>query len=249
MQNDGMRLTEQGRNRLSLYKMMWLGVAFMIAFAQSTFANSFVKQDVSQIKTKVEEFLQSQVTGYPGKVAVVVGGIDPALKLPACESIEMFLPAGSRAWGKTSVGARCLAPTPWTVYVQADVSVQSKYYVAAVPLAQGHVVTAQDVIAAEGDLTKLPAGIFTEVDQIIGRTVNMSMIAGSVLRHDLLKQMPVVQQGQTVLITSRGNGFSVSAEGKALKNASEGQVVQVKVQSGQVVSGIARAGSRVEVTF
>lgn len=51
------------------------------------------------------------------------------------------------------------------------------------------------------------------------------------------------------MLTSGGKGFRVSAEGKALTKANEGQVVQVKVANGQVVSGIARSGGQVEVVF
>jgi flagellar basal body P-ring formation protein FlgA len=51
------------------------------------------------------------------------------------------------------------------------------------------------------------------------------------------------------LLTTSGKGFTINAEGKALKNASLGQVVPVKVQSGQVVSGIAREDGKVEVRF
>ena len=75
------------------------------------------------------------------------------------------------------------------------------------------------------------------------------MVAGSVLRQEMLKLAPVVQQGQSVLLTSNGSGFSITAEGKALNNANEGQVVQVKAESGTVVSGIARAGGKVEVAY
>ena len=65
----------------------------------------------------------------------------------------------------------------------------------------------------------------------------------------MLKIAPVVQQGQAVMVTSKGTGFSVSAEGLAMAKANEGQVVQVKVASGQVVTGIARNGGQVEVGF
>jgi len=74
-------------------------------------------------------------------------------------------------------------------------------------------------------------------------------MAGSIVRQDMLKQALAVQQGQTVLLTTAGVGFSINAEGKALKNANQGEVVPVKVQSGQVVSGIARADGKVEVRF
>lgn len=207
------------------------------------------KQNLSLIKTKITEFLQTQTIGYPGKVSVSAGAIDSNLKLAQCPDMQVFMPTGSRAWGKTSVGVRCNPPNAWTIYVQATVNVLAQYLVAASPLAQGQTVTEQDIMIENGDLTQLPAGVFTEHSQAIGRTVNISMSAGTVLRQELLKVTPVIQPGQTVMLTSKGRGFSVSAEGLSMAKANEGQVVQVKVASGQVVTGIARNGGQVEVGF
>jgi flagella basal body P-ring formation protein FlgA len=125
----------------------------------------------------------------------------------------------------------------------------AQYLIAAAPLAQGQIVTDQDVMFEKGDLTQLPAGVFTDQSLTIGRTVNISMNAGTVLRQEMLKVALAVQQGQTVMVISKGNGFSVSAEGQAMAKANEGQVVQVKVASGQMVTGIARNGGQVEVGF
>jgi len=207
------------------------------------------KQDLSALKAKITEFLVTQTIGYPGKVTVNAGSIDPNMRLPACADAQVFLPPGSRAWGKTSVGVRCNVPSAWTIYAQASVSVTAQYLVAASPLGQGRIIASQDLLFESGDLTQLPAGVFTDMTQAIGRSVNISMNAGTVLRQEMLKSAPVVQQGQTVMVTSTGKGFSVAAEGHAMTNAIEGQVVQVKVASGQVVSGIARNGGNIEVRF
>lgn len=229
-----------------------------VAHAQSTSVNSGSKlavssqvgrHDLSTLKLKIVDFLNTQTIGYPGEVSVNAGAIDPHLRLAQCPEPQVFLPKGSRAWGKTSVGVRCNAPSAWTIYVQANVNVSAQYLVAAVPLAQGHVVAGQDLIFETGDLTQLPAGIFTELDQAVGRLVNVSMNAGTVIRQEMLKIVPVVQQGQTVSITTIGRGFRISAEGKAITKANEGQLVQVKVASGQVVTGIARQGGLIEVGF
>ncbi len=229
-------------------------VAFLMGLmamqeALATPQKRFVKQDLRVLKHKIETFLFEQSAGYSGAVKVTAGGIDPNLKLAACVQPEVFLPPGSRAWGKTSVGIQCDAPVRWKIYVQASVSIKGQYLVTAHPLPQGHTITKQDIVFAEGDLTRMPAGIFTNASQIIGQTVRSAMMAGSVLRQNMLKQALAVQQGQTVLLTTAGIGFTINAEGQALKNASLGQVVPVKVRSGQVVSGIARAGGKVEVGF
>lgn len=235
-----------------------LGVVFILGAILMSFVDNAdaaangeaqSKQDLSALKIKIVDFLQTQTVGYPGKVSVAAGAIDPNLKLAQCADAQVFLPAGSRAWGRTSVGVKCSAPSAWTIYVQATVNVAAQYLVAAAPLAQGHVVTNEDLLFETGDLTQLPAGIFSDVTQALGRTVNISMNAGTVLRQEMLKVSPVVQQGQAVMITSVGKGFRVSAEGKAMTKANEGQVVQVKVANGQIVTGIARPGGLVEVVF
>ena len=88
-----------------------------------------------------------------------------------------------------------------------------------------------------------------DADQAVGRTVRFGIAAGQPLRSDQLIAPWAVQQGQTVKTVSRGGGFNVSSEGRALNNAQEGQVVQVRTPSGQTVSGIARAGGIVEIRY
>ena len=207
------------------------------------------KQNLADIKIQAHAFLKMQTIGYPGEVTVNIGSIDPNLRLVACDEMQFFIPNGSRAWGKTTVGVQCQAPSKWSIYVQSTVRVVGNYLVAAAPLGQGQVLSNRDVMVEKGDLTQLPAGVFTEQSQALGRSVQISMTAGTVLRQEMLKVIPAIQQGQVVKVVSTGEGFSVSAEGLALGKANEGQVVQAKVASGKVVTGIARLNGQVEVAF
>lgn len=229
--------------------LLCLGLAGA-AGAQAPVQNPAVKKhDVSQLAADVEAFLLHETSGYPGVVNVNVLALDRNLKLAPCIAPVFTLPNGSRAWGKTSVAVQCSAPVKWTVYVQANVSVMADYLVAGVPLAQGHVMTQEDVLSVKGDLTKLPAGIFTDAKQVVGRTASVSLMSGAVLRQEMLRQPLAVQQGQSVTLRATGKGFQVSTEAKALANAADGQKVQVKVASGQVISGIARNGGQVDAVF
>lgn len=239
-----MRLREVA---IGMFAFMLCMIPFDGAYANTQ--EKFIRQDIGVLKQKVEEFLKVQSAGYAGEVNVTAGGIDPNLKLAACLTPEAFFPPGSRAWGKTSVGIQCDAPVRWKIYVQGNVSIKAQYLVASHPLSMGQTITKQDLSFAEGDLTQLPAGVLTDASQVLGLTARTSIMAGSIVRQDMLKQALAVQQGQTVLLTTAGIGFSINAEGKALKNANQGEVVPVKVQSGQVVSGIARADGKVEVRF
>jgi flagella basal body P-ring formation protein FlgA len=207
------------------------------------------RQDLAVLRSTVEQFLQAQASGLPGQVTVKAGAIDPRMSLAACPAPEAFLQPGARAWGKTTVGVRCTAPAAWTVYIQAQVTVQADYVTAAVPLAQGQPVELGQLAVMKGDIASMPNGIITDPAQAVGRTPVVSLAAGTPLRLDTLKSRPVVQQGQSVRLVSNGNGFSVSSEARAIGNAAEGQVVQVRTPAGAVVSGTARAGGLVEVSF
>jgi flagellar basal body P-ring formation protein FlgA len=207
------------------------------------------RQDHALLRKGVEQFLRVQAAGLPGEVQISVGQIDPRMNLAACAAPEPFLPNGSRAWGRTTVGIRCTVPSPWTIYVAATVKVQGEYVAAAVPLAQGQAVGPEDLAMVRGDLTALPAGIVTDAAQAVGRTTTISIPAGAPLRNDALRSVAAVQQGQTVRLVTAGPGFRVSAEGRALNNAAEGQIAQARTASGQVVSGVARAGGTVEVSY
>jgi flagellar basal body P-ring formation protein FlgA len=205
--------------------------------------------NVAVIQKTVENFVYAQTIGLPGKVNLKFGNIDPNLSLPACNSLEGFIPTGGRLWGDSNVGVRCNTPNTWTIYVPVTVRVMANIVVTAKPLSQGQAITSADVTTQIDDLTKMPTGIVTDPTQAIGKIMSGSVALGHPLRQDMLRSPPVILQGQTVKLLSQGRGFIVSSEGKALSNAVDGQVVQVRTYSGEVVSGIARPGPIVEIRF
>jgi flagella basal body P-ring formation protein FlgA len=211
-------------------------------------AQAATGMDPAVLRRTVDTFLQVQSAALPGKATVTVGNIDSRMQLAACPAPEAFLMPGSKAWGKTSVGVRCTAPQ-WTVYIQANVSVLGNYIAAATPLMQGQAITESQLAIMQGDLTTLPASIATDKAQVTGRSSNVSISAGTPLRLDTLRGQTVVQNGQMVKLVAAGAGFRIAADGKAMGNAADGQVVQVRTQAGRSVSGIARAGGQVEVAF
>lgn len=202
---------------------------------------------LTQIQKSVEQFVLVQTAGLPGKVGFTLGAIDTHLNLPVCRTPEAFLPSGARLWGNTSVGVRCSGTNPWTIYVPVSIKVMVSAVVAAHPLTQGKMIEISDLTVQEADLGLLPGAVITETGQALGRIATISIAAGQPLRGDLLRSPPVIQQGQSVTLRAQGAGFKVSAAGKAITNATEGQVAQVRTPSGATVNGIARAGAIVDV--
>lgn len=195
-----------------------------------------------------ERHARLQTQGLPGKVAITVGALDPRTQLPPCTAHEAFTPPGARLWGRTHIGVRCLGPNTWSVLVPVQISVTGQYVTTARPLSAGQVVQAGDLVTLSGDLATQPTGVVTDPANAVGKTLKNSLGAGQLLRADQLLAPLVVRQGQTVRLISKGAGFSVSSEGKAINNASEGQVVQIRMPSGQVVSGVAKPDGTAETS-
>ena len=203
-------------------------------------------QDGDSVRAAALVFLTQQAAGLPGKPDITVTPVFPR-GLAACSTLEPFLPAGSRLWGRTTVGVRCSGDRPWTLYLQARVSVMATYYLTARAVAPGEVLTAADLIPRDGDLTTMPQAIVTDPSQAVGAVTLSRLAAGLPLRTDLLRGAGAVVIGQSVHVVTSGAGFSISAEGSAMNNAAPGQQVRVKTAGGQIISGVVKDGSTVEI--
>jgi flagella basal body P-ring formation protein FlgA len=225
---------------------MLLRSLLILATLSISFPTFAAEADV--VLDTAERYVQLQTQGLPGKVSVTMGKLDVS-RLPACSAHDAYLPAGSRLSGKTYVGVRCLGPNIWNILVPVQISVTSNYVTTTRPLVAGQTLQADDLATLSGDLSKLPTGIVTDPNSAIGKTLRNSLGSGQPLRSDQLLAPLVIRQGQSVRVISKGAGFAVSSEGKAISNAAEGQMAQIRLNSGQTISGIAHADGSVEVSF
>lgn len=228
-------------------RWQYAATALVLALVAGT-ACGAERQDAAAVRRSVGEFVARETAGLPGQVNYTVGAVDPQLALPACHTLQPFLPVGARLWGNATVGVRCTSPMPWTLYVTVDVHVLAEVVQTAGPTPQNQPLQRTDLVMQQADLTALPAGVLTNPNAAIGKTLVTSLGAGQPLRIDMLRAPIVIQQGQPVKLVVHGHGFTVSSEGRAITAASAGQLVQVRVPSGYVVSGLARNASTVEVT-
>jgi flagellar basal body P-ring formation protein FlgA len=204
------------------------------------------QEDGELIHAAALDFLKQQVNGLPGKVELTVAPAFPR-GLAACATLQPFMPNGARLWGRTTVGVRCTSGHPWTVWLQAKVSVLATYYVASRAMMPGEVVSEADIVGRDGDLTMLPMSIITAPSQAIGSVTLMRVSAGLPLRQDMLKNTASVTAGTMVRVVAQGDGFSISSEGSALSNATPGQPVKVRTSTGQILMGIVKDSSTVQI--
>ncbi len=237
------------RKLILLASVLLLGACIVLnAHAQQSSNAASARQDIATLKSLAEGFLLAQAANLPGTASVKLKEPDARLNLPACAAPETWMPPGSKALGKTSVGVRCAQPV-WSVLLPATVSVMTNYVASAAPLAQGQKLGTNDLVLRQGDLASLPPGVLTDLGQAQGRTVQMPLAAGMPVSRAQLKSQPVVQQGQPVRLVAGGSGFSVSGEGRALTSGAEGDLVQARTASGQLLAGVAQADGVLSVRY
>ena len=218
---------------------------FFVFISTALFGTSFAQNDAaSEI---AESFLRSQTQGLPGKVSISMGQSN-ASRLPACATFEAFFPPGTRIAKKTYVGVRCLSPNSWSTLIPAQIAVTGNYVATTRSLVVGQTIQAGDLTTQSGDIFSLPTGTIMNTNDAVGKVLKNSIGPGQALRENQVQVAFSIKQGQTVKVTSKGPGFSVSAEGKAINNAAPGQVVQVRMESGQVISAVARADGTIEIS-
>ena len=183
------------------------------------------------------------------RVEVDVGALDPRLKLGACARITPYLPAGTRLWGRTQVGLRCVEGARWSVFLPVTVKVFAKAWTVKQPLALGAVLAAEHLQLDEVDIAAEPSPVIHQAQAAIGRPLARALKPGQVLREADLKPRQWFAAGDTVRIVSVGTGFSISAEGQALTPGIEGQPIKVRTEGGRVVVGRATAARQVEVAL
>lgn len=215
-----------------------------------TCAPVLARQEPAAIVQAVEGFLQQQTQDLPGEVSFDITPPGPRNQLAPCSALSVSLPAGARLWGRSTVIVSCLAERGWKIHVPVHIRVQGNYLVTTRPVALGQVLEATDLSLVTGELSNLPNDLLTRTDQAIGHSAAQSLAAGRPLRGHMLRSTAVIQQGQQVQVLLKGPGFQVTrGDGRALAPAAAGQLSQVRLPNGHIVSGIARADGVVEVSY
>ena len=203
---------------------------------------------------QIQAWTQPLAAAMPGlanaRVDVEVGRLDPRLRLAPCERVEPYLPSGSRPWGRSRVGLRCVeGPSRWNVFLPVTVRLWAPAPVLREPRPAGHVLAPSDFVMAETDWAERVDAPLARVELMVGRALSLPVAAGQPVRSPQLQQRQWFAAGDTVRIVARGRGYSVSGEGQALTRGLDGETARVRTAGGRVVTGVAVAAHKVEIAL
>jgi flagella basal body P-ring formation protein FlgA len=194
------------------------------------------RQAPAPVAALVEHFLRAQAKDEQGEASISVQPPRTA-HLEACSQLRPMDGHGQALRSRMTVTVRCLAPSPWTIYVQANVSIMGSYYTAQRTIQAGEIITAGDLSRREGDLLKLSRDIVRDPEQAVGRHALQRLAAGTPIAARALRSPGSIERGKRVRILARGPGFEVAGEGLALESGVPGSVIQIRSSSGQIISG------------
>lgn len=197
----------------------------------------------------VNEMLrQTQEGGSTLRMEVEVGALDQRLRLAPCARVEPYLPAGSRLWGRTRLGLRCLeGASRWNVFLPITVKAWGPAWVLAHHVATGKTLTATDAVQSEVDWAAEAAAVIANPEGWMGQVASRPLMPGQTLRQTMIRSPEVFRVGAQVRVKVQGPGYEVTSAGQALGAGAVGQAVRVRMDSGRIVGGTVTPEGTVQV--
>lgn len=181
---------------------------------------------------------------------IVMGSLDSRLRLAPCAAIEPYLPPGTRLWGRSKVGLRCVdGVTRWNVFVPVTVRAWGPAWVVKAPVAAGETLTADHADQAEVDWAAHPSPVLAASPRWVGHQAAYALQPGQPLRENMVRAPQAFEAGAPVRVSSGGNGFSISVIGQAMGAGRVGEAARVRLPNGKVVSGTVRPDQSVELAL
>lgn len=225
-----------------------LGLSLGPAHAQTHAELEALSQRWADAALQGEGLAGEATAGLPLRLQIQLGKLDARLQLAACAKVEPYLPPGTRLWGRTRIGLRCVqGARPWNVFLPVTVQAFGPAWVLNGNVRMGDALTAADASLAEIDWAESDSPVVANQPDWVGLEAARHLQAGQALRQNLLRSPQLFAQGAQVKIAAGGGGFSIISSGRAMAAGAEGANVRVRMDNGRLVSGTVNAQGVVEV--
>lgn len=225
-------------NALRRCAVMAALVAAASAHAQSPAAPEVTPAFVEATQRWLDEAVAQALPAGNLRMEVTVGTLDTRLRLAPCGKVEPYLPTGTRLWGKTRLGLRCIdGVSRWNVFLPLTVKAIGPAWVLRGNVAAGAVLGPNDAVQEEIDWAAEPSPVVAEMADWVGAMAARPLTAGQTLRQAMVRPAQVFQAGSQVRVVAQGGGFTVASDGQALTAGVVGQPARVRMESGRILAG------------
>ncbi|MCD6320203.1 MAG: flagellar basal body P-ring formation protein FlgA [Candidatus Desulfofervidaceae bacterium] len=112
-------------------------------------------------------------------------------------------------------------------WVIAKVKARVPVVVVAHPLMRGNVIGEKDVKVERREFLSIPAGIFSDVREVVGKKARRTMRVGEVVTQRMIEEVPLIKRGDRVAIVAESPVLKVVAAGQAKENGCKGELIKV----------------------
>jgi flagella basal body P-ring formation protein FlgA len=217
---------------------MLIAGLFLSTTAHAQEQTGAVLQAMAQSWAKDAVLKAQRAEGSNLRMEVTVGALDSRVKLAACGNIEAYVPPGSRLWGRSRIGMRCVdGISRWNVTLPVTVRAMGEAWVVRNQVNSGANISESDVTRGEVDWAEEQSPVLADKTAWLGQTASRTLTTGQAMRQGMVRPAQVFQAGASVKIVAQGPGFQISSEAQALSAGVIGQQARVRMDNGRVASG------------
>lgn len=205
-------------------------------------SNAYSKESHSldDISRTAHNFILNQVQNPDEEIHIVIGQLDPRLRLHPCTiPLEAFSQGYEVRQGLSTVGVRCNDAKPWSLYVPVTIKNFKKVAVLKQAVTRNTVLTDDNILLKKMNVNRLSSGYFDDIKQLKGKILTQNLSKGAVLTQHHVKAPMAINRGQQVTLIAKNSVIEVRMKGKAMSKGAIGERIKVKnMKTKRIVEGV-----------
>jgi flagella basal body P-ring formation protein FlgA len=198
--------------------------------AKVVVTRNYIEISQEKIKILVSDYIQKNILKDHADGSIKDIQVADSLKLPNGRITFKIIPPRNRdLLGKIpfSVHFDVNGKLYKRVWATATVEVLAEVVITKKPVGRHKPITEDDIELLKMDLAKLPSGVITDPEAVLGKRTRRAVGAKTVLRADLVESPPLVKRGDVVVIIAETSGLKITALGQAKKKGRLGESIPV----------------------
>ena len=176
------------------------------------------------------------------KVVIPTGPLSWEIKVP-----DRFYQGGSLA---VSLAPLVEGQKAQEVRLHARVEIYADVVVARHSLPRHQIVTEKDVYLANKNITLHPSDVLTNLEEVLGKRMTLSLNGQEILRKSMVDIPPLVKKGDRVVLLVEKDHFRITTLGEVKEEGREGDQIRViNISSKKEIYGRVVDGHTVRVDF
>ncbi len=195
-----------------------------------TVSRSFIDVSQEKIKGLVSDYISANLLAGNSSSSIKSIQVTEGLRLPSGRiSYEVKPPRDREMVGQVpfAVNFNVNGKLYKRVWTTVTIEVLAEVVITKKPLGRHKPITEDDITVIEVDLAKVPEGVITDPETVLGKRTRRAIGSKTLLRANLIEFPPLVKRGDVVVIVAETNGLKVTALGEVKKKGALGDRIPV----------------------